>query len=166
MKTINDALDNLAECARLVGLTQAAKGYGVYTKQDAICEVAFYQSIHKYKTIIREAFVSTDPKPVAYMHTCGSDIQINMLPAECYGDNWTRTPLYTAPPKEFGNVTDAQLMDEVRRRGYVIPDAQIGDRKWVGLTNREIDGAFTEPLSPADRKFARIIESLVKEKNQ
>ena len=36
-------------------------------------------------------------EPVAYMHTLEGDVQINNLPAECYGDHWTRTPLYAAP---------------------------------------------------------------------
>ena len=32
--------------------------------------------------------------------------------------------------------TDEQLIEEVRRRGFVIRDAQIGS-KWVGLTDEE-----------------------------
>jgi hypothetical protein len=79
---------------------------------------------------------------------------------------WSRwTPLYTAPPKreltcvcgavwegemmvhpprkaaEWFDCTDAQLMDEVRRRGFVIRNAQIDPvkREWVGLTDEEID---------------------------
>lgn len=58
---------------------------------------------------LRQALAQPEQEPVAWMHTCGSDTQINTLPAECYGDNWTRTPLYTAPPK----------------------------REWVGLTVEE-----------------------------
>ena len=51
-------------------------------------------------------------EPVAYMHTCGSDIQINTLPAHCYGNNWTRTPLYTAPPsKPWQSLTDEDIKE-------------------------------------------------------
>lgn len=37
--------------------------------------------------------------------------------------------------------TDEQLMEEVRRRGFVIRDAQIG-REWVGLTEQDVHDAF------------------------
>jgi hypothetical protein len=47
------------------------------------------------------------------------------------------------PPRkaaEWFDCTDAQLMDEVRRRGFVIRDAQIDPvkREWVGLTADEV----------------------------
>lgn len=83
-------------------------------------------------------------EPVAYMHTCGSDIQINTLPAHCYGNNWTRTPLYTAPPK----------------------------REWQGLTDEERVQAFVDAGLElaymdydADMKISKVIEAKLKEKN-
>ena len=41
----------------------------------------------------------------------------------------------------FQNVTDEALMEEVRRRGFVIRDAQVG-HKWVGLTDEEVEEIY------------------------
>jgi len=43
----------------------------------------------------------------------------------------------TAKGEHMIDCTDEQLMEEVRRRGFVIRDAQIG-REWVGLTTSEV----------------------------
>ena len=75
-------------------------------------------------------------EPVAYMHTCGSDIQINTLPAHCYGNNWTRTPLYTAPPS----------------------------KPWVSLTDEELNDV-AEESEFGYKNLARAIEAALKEKN-
>jgi hypothetical protein len=37
--------------------------------------------------------------------------------------------------------TDEQLIEEVRRRGFVIRDAQVG-KEWVGLTDDEVIECF------------------------
>ena len=37
--------------------------------------------------------------------------------------------------------TDEQLIEEVRRRGFVIRDAQI-EREWVGITEDDVHHAF------------------------
>ena len=66
--------------------------------------------------------------------------------------------------------TDEQLIEEVRRRGFVIRDAQIG-REWVGLTDEEmrslkqksIDDGMTRIVS--DFEYIRAIEAKLKEKN-
>ena len=58
--------------------------------------------------------------------------------------------------------TDEQLMEEVRRRGFVIRDAQIG-RKWVELTDKEIIEVAGDAVSVGE--CARLIEAKVKEKN-
>ena len=43
----------------------------------------------------------------------------------------------TSKANSWFDCTDEQLIEEVRRRGFVIRDAQIG-RKWVGLTAEEV----------------------------
>ena len=59
--------------------------------------------------------------------------------------------------------TDEQLIEEVRRRGYVIRDAQIG-RKWIGLTEVDIyELMFDEYEDQFD--FAYAIEAKLKEMN-
>ena len=59
--------------------------------------------------------------------------------------------------------TDEQLMEEVRRRAFVIRDAQIG-RKWVGLTDEEIKTTWGSYFSRG-LEFAKAIEAKLKEKN-
>lgn len=78
-------------------------------------------------------------EPVAYMHTCGSDIQINTLPAHCYGNNWTRTPLYTAPPS----------------------------KPWVSMTFEEIKNIWVANYHDTDATdaFAYAIEAALRSKN-
>lgn len=60
--------------------------------------------------------------------------------------------------------TDEQLIEEVRRRGYVIRDAQIG-RKWVGLTEVDIYELMEFDDYEDQFDFAYAIEAKVKEKN-
>ena len=57
--------------------------------------------------------------------------------------------------------TDEQLIEEVRRRGFVIRDAQVG-AKWVGLTDEDMEALF---LNEDGVRFARYIEAKLKEKN-
>jgi hypothetical protein len=76
------------------------------------------------------------------------------------------TPLYTAPPnQEWGNVTDDALIEEVRRRGFTIRDAQISPKRWVGLTNDEIDDLWKTEYFNLHYELARAIEAKLKEKN-
>ena len=64
--------------------------------------------------------------------------------------------------------TDEQLMEEVRRRGFVIRDAQIG-RKWVGLTDEEkydvLEGATGDGGRVYYDTLFRSYEAKLKEKN-
>ena len=66
------------------------------------------------------------------------------------------------------NVTDDALMEEVRRRGFVIRDAQVG-HKWVGLTDGEIKRIGKLDLDSNYfglwYDFAKAIEAKLKEKN-
>jgi hypothetical protein len=39
---------------------------------------------------------------------------------------------------EWENITDDALIEEVRRRGFTIRDAQISSKRWVGLTEDDI----------------------------
>ena len=63
---------------------------------------------------------------------------------------------------EWFDCTDEQLIEEVRRRGFVIRDAQIEvPKQWVGLTDED-----EIPWDGVDAKsFARAIEAKLKEKN-
>jgi hypothetical protein len=75
------------------------------------------------------------------------------------------------PPRkaaEWFDCTDAQLMDEVRRRGFVIRDAQIDPvkREWVGLTDDERREIF-DACETTDRGYVlAMVEAKLKEKNK
>jgi len=64
---------------------------------------------------------------------------------------------------EWKNVTDDALIEEVRRRGFTIRDDQISPKRWVGLTDHELQVLdFNDP----DRgKLARAVEIKLKERN-
>ena len=70
--------------------------------------------------------------------------------------------------QEF-DCTDEQLIEEVRRRGFVIRDAQIEvPKQWVGLTDEEVSyfryaATFCDELDTA--YMAELIEKDLKEKN-
>lgn len=49
---VQEALDGLIESARLLGATQALKGFGRYTEKDARFERAQYEAISKYKGVV------------------------------------------------------------------------------------------------------------------
>ena len=65
-------------------------------------------------------------------------------------------------PKPTFDCTDEQLIEEVRRRGFVIRDAQVG-AKWVGLTHEERDEIDQTCRSQMEALFT--IEAKLKEKN-
>lgn len=48
-------IDDLVESARLLGRTQEAKSFGVYTQENARFERAMYESIEKHKAALRAA---------------------------------------------------------------------------------------------------------------
>jgi hypothetical protein len=88
------------------------------------------------------------------------------------------TPLYTAPPnQEWENVVDDALIEEVRRRGFTIRDAQISrDREWVGFTAAELEKIIpmlVQSLINHDEKIMAMllqailldVEEQLKEKN-
>ena len=77
--------------------------------------------------------------------------------ANDYKKNVGFTPLYAVPPHRWSNTTDEALMQEVRRRGFVIRDAQVG-REWVGLTDAERKSCWHDSLG-----FYRTIETASKE---
>lgn len=60
----DEALHQLIECARLLGQTQAKKGFGIYTQQDSRFEVAMYKSINEHEAKIKEALAQPEQEPV------------------------------------------------------------------------------------------------------
>jgi hypothetical protein len=73
-------------------------------------------------------------------------------------------PLYTAPPnQEWENVTDDALIEEVRKRGFTIRDAQISSKRWIGLTDEEYK--FLHNKNYNYEELARAVEIKLKERN-
>lgn len=57
-EAVVDSIDRLIESARLLGATQAKQGFGVYTQEDSVMERSFYESVHKHKSVIRQALAN------------------------------------------------------------------------------------------------------------
>jgi len=80
------------------------------------------------------------------------------------GSKYAVEPLYAALPHDFDNVTDDALIEEVRRRGFTIRDAQISPkREWHGL-------GINQRIRLADRfhiglDAVETIEAKLKERN-
>jgi len=66
---------------------------------------------------------------------------------------------------EWKNVTDDALIEEVRRRGFTIRDAQISPKRWVGLHEHELLVLEYNDPSGERLKLAKAVESKLKEKN-
>ena len=108
-------------------------------------------------------------KPIAWMYwhtngdgTMSQDVWIGEELPEYRRKTAISEPaaLYAWPHTPFINVSDEQLIDEVRKRGFIIKDAKIC-AKWNYLTDEEVHNIIrNEPLS-----IFRAIEYKVKEKN-
>jgi hypothetical protein len=61
MSKQTEAIDNLVECARLLGHVEANKRSGNYTREDSLTERAMYESITKHRAVIREALTQRKP---------------------------------------------------------------------------------------------------------
>lgn len=83
-ETVNEErIDDLAESARLLGITQAKKGFDCYTENDGHFERAMHQSIAKHRTALREVLraaairqlAPSDPGmvPSLVCEKCGAD---------------------------------------------------------------------------------------------
>ena len=117
---------------------------------NALRRVGEYGDIYRYKnteqspyTQIYEAIDALNvelakPKqePVAYMTYKGYLYHAGDPKVLEHSDP---TPLYDEPPRKewVSDVTDSQLIEEVRKRGFQIRDAQISPLGWVGLTEEE-----------------------------
>jgi hypothetical protein len=74
---------------------------------------------------------------------------------------------------EWENVTDDALIEEVRRRGFTIRDAQISQKRWVGLTDKQVKKIVDKNTTDDygydiwcnGKAVARDVEAKLKEKN-
>lgn len=114
-KAMEQALDGLIESARLLGATQAKKGFGCYSREDAVLERAWHESIAKHSTALRAALAEqpAEQEPVATVQQKvpeGVEAHLHhFLPVG--------TKLYTAPQPAKQPLTE----DEAKAIAYVGP---------------------------------------------
>ena len=90
---------------------------------------------------------------------CTQEYQYEVV-AEHADGTYTTKRIPKRDSSSWVDCTDEQLMEEVRRRGFVIRDAQIG-REWVGLTGLE-----QKELMAMNSRYAVFeTEAKLKEKN-
>jgi len=63
---MQQALDDLIEAARLLGVTQAKQGFGCYTQEDARFERAMHEAVQKHSTVLRSRLAQPEQEPVAW----------------------------------------------------------------------------------------------------
>jgi hypothetical protein len=78
---MQQALDALIENARLLGITQAKRGYGFYSQEDAIFERAFHECIAKHSAVLRERLAQPEPR-----NQCGEACERAKLCAVCLAE--------------------------------------------------------------------------------
>jgi hypothetical protein len=64
---LKQALDALIENARLLGITQAKRGYGFYLQEDAIFERAFHECIAKHSAVLLERLAQPERERMSKM---------------------------------------------------------------------------------------------------
>ena len=96
----DEALHQLIECARLLGQTQAKKGFGTYTQQDSRFEVAMYKSINEHEAKIKEALAQPEQEPVAYIDMMEwPPVRFKEGTLRCDIAHLDGQKLYTSPPQ-------------------------------------------------------------------
>lgn len=96
-------------------------------------------------------------EPVAWLYSYKGQKSVSMN----YVAGLRAGPLYISPLHAWGTVSDAQLIDEVRKRGFVIFNAKIGS-EWIGLGSDDFNDF--NPYFKAE-EAARWAERKLKEKN-
>ena len=58
------ALEALIEAARMLGATQAKKGFGLYTSEDGRLEQVLHESLAKHSNTLRTALAEPEQEPL------------------------------------------------------------------------------------------------------
>jgi hypothetical protein len=131
-----EALAALVEAARLLGATQAKKGFGVYTEDDARFERAMHESIAKHSAALAAA--PSQPEASAY-YTFHRDptedvaVVCNVLgPPQVIGADGQLRPVYPAP---------SQPVATPETRVFDGPDAFASASAFQARLDAEIEAA-------------------------
>jgi hypothetical protein len=139
MTTQTEALDQLIECARLLGTTQAKQGTGTYTREDSRFECVMHEAIAKHSATIKEALAQPEQEPVE----------------SCNG-----MPAYEGP---LSKTQRKQLTQELNAPLTLNGVALYPQPEWVGLTVDEL--IDLERKHRSHESLTRAIEAKLKEKN-
>lgn len=90
---LQQALDDIEDCSRLLGTTQAIKIYGSYTDKDARFETIMHKAIGKSRDNIKAIVVKSETNDTEYMdwYEANADLIINL------GKNWYWRDDYNQP---------------------------------------------------------------------
>lgn len=116
-------IDELIESARLAGSTQAKRGYGVYTQDDAIMERAFWEGVEARAKAIRDEVAALKAERDAAMKDAERyrwlrDVWMDYKPAGYDGRNVGRFDLVLDyPVDDLDAAIDAAIAKAEGRKG-------------------------------------------------
>lgn len=140
---LREALDELTESARLLGVTQAKKGFGVYTEADARFETAMHRSIDRH----RRAALAARPPAEPEMHQAHVAGAVGVTPGV-----WV--PIETAPMDgeevivgfDVATVWIVRSARFVRADEWCPPEPDTVDGWWAysnSVSQELLDGLYT-----------------------
>jgi hypothetical protein len=192
---LKQALDALIENARLLGITQAKRGYGFYSQEDAIFERAFHECIAKHSAVLLERLAQperermskmTDRELLEQAHDAlykedriSGYANYGKLrkalrerlaqpdPRNQCGETCERAKLCAVCLAQMEK-DPIQLFTDVQQEIETV--LAQPEREWQALTDEEISAISKSipgetDLGAAKRVFAREIEAKLKEKN-
>lgn len=125
---------------------------------ELFCEYGTMDRPIERREALRAAIEQTErQEPVAWIYSYRGQKSVSMN----FVAGVRAGPLYLSPLQAWGTVSDAQLIDEVKKRGFLIRDAKIGG-KWLGLGSDDFNDF--NPYFKAE-EAARWAECKLKEKN-
>ena len=169
---MQQALEALIEAARILGATQAKKGFGLYTSEDGRLEQVLHESLAKHSNTLRTALAEPEPEPETYKRLY--ELRGKALERPCFHCGYKPEKIYPMeqrlkPEQEpvawmhvqgnFEEPSHRQLHEFEIMRGwtqyplYTHPAPQP-----VTLTDAEIYPLYSEPSSDKEMvEFARAV---------
>lgn len=162
IELMQQALEALIENARLLGITQAKRGYGFYSQVDAIFERAFHECIAKHSAVLRERLAQ--PDPLQRFTDVQQEIEAALAQPE-------QEQVAVIKRNEAGQITmqtpDGNPFDMSKYIGAKLHTAppEQERREWQGLTEQERLTIENECETMVGKPVFDAIEAKLKEKN-
>ncbi len=160
---MQQALDALIENARLLGITQAKRGYGFYSQEDAIFERALHECIAKHSAVLRERLAQPDPR-----NQCGETCERAKLCAVCLAEMGSQPASPQTKPEQepvayvLRTLSGKSISDEIAPTGWSTFESKIEKLRadpWVQNGIAEIVPLYT---SPQQREWKGLTEKEMK----